>query len=203
MIVIAEGVVLFLVIAYFLFSLWKKKKKQVVEFESFLESVKEAEIKRKVLLSETLMDKFTFANDDANESSKQMIEADKKFLQLFLRQQLEQTPVVGVYENLCELLDQYLYFVQSKKGASVEKVSENASGEILENTVSNEDVLSKNDDAKKRGQEENLNGDEGSNDDDEDEEVDWNDAFSESVDDLGEEVENVGLDSSATENEKN
>jgi hypothetical protein len=110
--ILAEVFVVLLGIVGFLFYLrWKRKKDKSTEIEELLDNIDSQQAERKLLLSEHLKENCDMQNEQAEESCGLMIEAEKQFLQLFLKQQIEQTPMTDFYTNLCELLDQYLYFI--------------------------------------------------------------------------------------------
>lgn len=103
--------ILFIVVCVLFFFSWKRKKISTVEFEQLLDNVNNQQEERKTQLIQFLINDYGVEEDEATESGMYMVEAEKQFLQQFIKQQLEKTPVTPFYENLTELLDQYLYFV--------------------------------------------------------------------------------------------
>ena len=100
---------------------------QTAGFELLLNNIKEIEGERKSQLIQFLMDSHALPEKEAAESGEYMIEAEKQFLEQFVKQQLEQKPITDFYQNLCELLDQYLYFIpKAKTEAKPETVLKNS-----------------------------------------------------------------------------
>lgn len=115
-IIVAEIFVVLSGIVGLLFYLrWKRKKLQSAEIDKLLDLIDSQHAERQSLLSQHLKENFNLQSEQAKESGGLMVEAEKQFLQQFLKQQIEQTPLTDFYSNLCELLDQYLYFVTSIK----------------------------------------------------------------------------------------
>jgi hypothetical protein len=111
-ILVVEAVVILTGVAGFLFFLsWKRSKTITVECEKLLDNVASKEDERKAQLIQFLEENYDLKTEAAEESAGYMIEAEKQFLQQFIKQQLEQTSITDFYGYLCELLDQYLYFV--------------------------------------------------------------------------------------------
>ncbi len=109
------GIVLLGVVVVMIFFRWKNKKLQTASFEQLLSNIKEVESERKSQLIQFLMDSHALPEKEAGESGEYMLEAEKQFLEQFMKQQLEQAPIADFYANLCELLDQYLYFIPTAK----------------------------------------------------------------------------------------
>ena len=123
------GIVLLGVVVVMLFFRWKNKKLQTASFEQLLSNIKEVESERKSQLIRFLMDSHALPEKEAEESGGYMLEAEKQFLEQFMKQQLEQAPITDFYANLCELLDQYLYFIPTAKvGAAV--TNDNGVGDL-------------------------------------------------------------------------
>ncbi len=113
---LVEVFIILLAIVFFLFYLrWKRKKLKSAEIEKLLDNINSQQAERLSLLTELLIEKCGLQDDPAKESGGLMIEAEKQFLQQFLKQQIEQTPLTDFYSNLCELLDQYLYLLTPAK----------------------------------------------------------------------------------------
>ena len=111
-ILVVEAVVILTGVAGFLFFLsWKRSKTITVECEKLLDNFGSKEDERKAQLIQFLEENYDLKTEAAEESAGYMIEAEKQFLQQFIKQQLEQTSITDFYGYLCELLDQYLYFV--------------------------------------------------------------------------------------------
>ncbi len=90
---LVEVFVVLLGIACFLFYLrWKRKKLKLAEIEKLLDNINSQQAERLSLLTEHLKENCGAQDDPAEESSGLMIEAEKQFLQHFLKQQVEQTP---------------------------------------------------------------------------------------------------------------
>lgn len=202
--IVEMALVLLVVICVMGYLSWKQKKNRIAELEQLLENASDQQAERKVQLEQFLIKDYALEKDAAKESADYMVEAERQFLQQFIRQQLEQTKVTDFYANLSELLDQYLYFVpsiseqQEKPGTNeivknekevVEVNAFNAYGkakakknksQLKAEELENSDVVSteKNiaDKVKGTGQQ------------DEEVEPDWGDAFSESGDTMDDDV---------------
>lgn len=189
--VIEVAVVCLGIVALLFYFRWKKKKNTTAEFEKLLDNVSSQEEERKAYLIQHLVDGYAMSSEAAVESGEYMIEAEKQFLQQFMKQQIERSSVADFYQNLCELLDQYLYFIPSKdedrnengstddaatveqslveeKNKNEEEEIEESSSEQVEATTSAETDLI--DEEQKNDSEEK------------EEEPDWGDAFAESGD---------------------
>ena len=111
-VLVVEAVVILSGVVGFLFFLsWKRSKTKAAELEKLLDNVGSKEDERKAQLIQFLEESYDLKTEAAEESAGYMIEAEKQFLQQFIKQQLEQTSITAFYGYLCELLDQYLYFV--------------------------------------------------------------------------------------------
>ena len=111
-VLVVEAVVILSGVVGFLFFLsWKRSKTKAAELEKLLDNVGSKEDERKAQLIQFLEESYDLKTEAAEESAGYMIEAEKQFLQQFIKQQLEQTSITDFYGYLCELLDQYLYFV--------------------------------------------------------------------------------------------
>ncbi len=161
--------VLFAVVCILVFLMWKHKKKVAMEFDKLLNKVNDQQSERKIQLVKFLIDDHALEVGEAEEASEYMVEAEKQFMQLFIKQQIEQAPVDGFYGNLCELLDQYLYFVPKK-----DSDEETESSEDKDDMVVSEEV----------NEAEDNKAVEGSSQQQEEAEPDWGDAFSESGDEM-------------------
>ena len=111
-VLVVEAVVILSGVVGFLFFLsWKRSKTKAAELEKLLDNVGSKEDERKAQLIQFLEESYDLKTEAAEESARCMIEAEKQFLQQFIKQQLEQTSITDFYGYLCKLLDQYLYFV--------------------------------------------------------------------------------------------
>ena len=122
-------VILFGAVGFLFFLRWKRGKVKTAEFEKLLDNVSSKEDERKSQLIQFLEEGHALKADAAEESAGYMIEAEKQFLQQFIKQQLEQTSITDFYVNLCELLDNYLYFVPT---IDIEQHESNDDGEDLD-----------------------------------------------------------------------
>jgi hypothetical protein len=198
-VLVVEVIVILLVAVGFLFFLpWKRSKAKTIEFERLLDNIASKEDERKAQLIQFLEESHALKTEAAEESAGYMVEAEKQFLQYFIKQQLEQTPVNDFHENLCELLDQYLYFVPT---INIEQHAPNAEKPEQQNVVeieasntdtdtdTDEDIAIEEPEVKNSGEmepdkEEQATESEQSNE----EELDWGAAFAESGDDMDEET---------------
>lgn len=193
-VLVVEVVVILLGAVSFLFFLrWKRSKTKTAEFEKLLDNVASKEDERKAQLIHFLEESHALEPEAAGESAEYMVEAEKQFLQQFIQQQLEQTSVTDFYDQLCELLDQYLYFVPTariEQHAGNGDKSEQQDVETLNskdedfNTEGTEANDSDQTDIEKREQEDETDVTEENSE----EELDWGDAFAESGDNMDEET---------------
>jgi len=143
--VVEVAVVLLGIVSFLFFLRWKGNKDKAAEFEKLLDNVDSQQEERKSQLAEFLINSYALETEKAKETSEFMVEAEKLFLQQFLKQQIEQTPVTDFYQNLCELLDQYLYFIPTvnsdKSSTDEEKTVEQNSAELQNNEVIESDEI--------------------------------------------------------------
>ena len=174
-------VILFGVVGFLFFLRWKKGKVKTAEFDKLLDNVSSKEGERKAQLIQFLEESHALKTEEAEESAGYMIEAEKQFLQQFIKQQLEQTSITGFYTDLCELLDNYLYFVptvnieQDVSNDDAPEQQENVEVEVFEtdSEAEIEDAFDSEEPEEPEVTEETL---------------DWGDAFSESGDEMDEET---------------
>ncbi len=173
--IIEIALVLLVIVCILAFIIWKRKKTTSNELEQLLDNVDSLQDERKRQLAEFLIKDYALDADEARESGEYMVEAEKQFIQQFVKQQLEQGTVSDLYANLSELLDQYLYFVP-KNLVAVENVADDLESSDTQDTaeeaekieVSPDDASSEID---QKAEGENVEA-----------EPDWGDAFSESGD---------------------
>ncbi len=141
--VVEVAVVLLGIVSFLFFLRWKGNKEKAAEFEKLLDNVDSQQEERKSQLAEFLINSYALETEKAKETSEFMVEAEKLFLQQFLKQQIEQTPVTYFYQNLCELLDQYLYFIPTvnseKDSPNEEKLVEPNSDDLQNTEVTDSD----------------------------------------------------------------
>ncbi|MCK5831043.1 MAG: hypothetical protein KAH20_12165 [Methylococcales bacterium] len=210
--VVEIAVVCLIVVALLLYFRWKKKNAILAEFVILLDTVNNKENERKAYLVQHLVDGYAVKNEEAVESGEYMIEAEKQFLQQFMKQQIEGASVTDFYQNLCELLDQYLYFVPTDNTTKNEAIIDPS---VVEQSINNERESVEESSSEKvettKAAEENLTDDEEQNNDsdDQEEKPDKDDAFAESeneVDDatkadLGSDNKEQVIDQEETEGE--
>jgi len=163
--VLEIAIVLLVVVGILLFLEWKKRKALTQQVDQLLVVVEEHQQERVKTLTQYLETEYSLDAPEAAESGEYMIEAEKQFMQQFIKQQMEKTTVAEFYENLCGLLDQYLYFVpklSELKEMMVELGVEEISSEP-EIEIESSEVM-------------------------EESEPDWGDAFSESGEEMDEEA---------------
>ncbi len=95
-------------VALLLFFRWKTKQVKTKALEELLDDMTSKEDSRQQLLFQHLQKGYALEDEKAIESSIQLINAEKQFMQLFIQQQIEQNSISDFYQTLCELLDQYL-----------------------------------------------------------------------------------------------
>lgn len=177
--IIEIALVLFIIVCVLAFLIWKRKKITAKGLEQLLDNVESRQDERKQQLAEFLIKDYALDADEAKESGEYMVEAEKQFMQQFVKQQLEQTAVTDFYGNLCELLDQYLYFVP-KKGSeeSVPVENEVDEPEVSDTQDATEEVENTEADTDEFGSDAEQNAEE------KEAEPDWGDAFSEAGDEM-------------------
>ena len=177
--IIEIALVLFIIVCVLAFLIWKRKKATGNELEQLLDNVGSLQDERKQQLAEFLIKDYALGADEAKESGEYMVEAEKQFMQQFVKQQLEQTAVTDFYGNLCELLDQYLYFVQ-KKGSEepVPVESEDDKPEISDTKETVEEIENTEVSSDEFGSDAEQDAEE------KEAEPDWGDAFSEAGDEM-------------------
>ena len=193
-------VILFGVVGFLFFLRWKRRKVKTAEFEELLDNVSSREDERKAQLVRFLEENHALKTEAAEESAGYMIEAEKQFLQQFIKQQLEQTSITGFYTDLCELLDNYLYFVptvnieQDVSNDDAPKQQDDLEVEVFD-TDSEADIEEGSDleelEAKESGEtysEKEEQETEPEEPEVTEEALDWGDAFSESGDEMDEET---------------
>jgi len=119
------AVVLCAIVALLVFFRWKSRRAKATELEKLLDDFSSKEADRKASLITFFNEKQGLAVEQASESTDYLLEAEKQFLQGFLKQQMERTSLESFYEGLSGLLDQYLYFIP-------EKVTESESSSVTE-----------------------------------------------------------------------
>jgi len=194
-VLVIEVIVILLVAVGFLFFLpWKRSKAKTVEFEKLLDNIASKEDERKAQLIQFLEESHALKTEAAEESAGYMVEAEKQFLQYFIKQQLEQTPVNDFHENLCELLDQYLYFVPTinieQHAPNADKPEQQNVAEVeASNTDTDEDIAIEEPEVKDSGEMEPDKEDQVAEpDQNNEEELDWGAAFAEAGEDMDEET---------------
>lgn len=193
-------VILFGVVGFLFFLRWKRGKVKTAEFETLLDTVSSKEGERKAQLIQFLEESHALKTGEAEESAGYMIEAEKQFLQQLIKQQLEQTSITGFYTDLCELLDNYLYFVptvnieQDVSNDDAPEQQENVEVEVFE-TDSEAEIedarASEEPEAKDSGETHSEKEEEETEPEEPEvteEALDWGDAFSESGDEMDEET---------------
>jgi FtsZ-interacting cell division protein ZipA len=181
------------IVALLFYFRWKKKKNTIAEFERLLNNVSSQEEERKAYLIQHLVDGYVISGEAAAESGEYMIEAEKQFLQQFMKQQIEGSSVADFYQNLCELLNQYLYFVPSKDEDENSTAPEAAIDEqsLVEEKNNNEEEeveesSSEQVEATKSAETDLIDEEQKNDSEEKEEEPDWGDAFSESGDEVDE-----------------
>ncbi len=179
-ILIIESIVVLLGISGFLFFLrLKKKSKKLFELNQILKNISSQEGERKAHLVNYLQEGYALSSEKAEESAAYMVEAEKQFIQQFIKEQIDEASVVDFHQNLCELLDQYLYFVPTST------VEENNPANVEQAEITTKAVLL---------EEKNHDSDEKK------EEPDWGEAFAESGEEVDEQTKAV-FDSNNEEKE--
>ncbi len=179
-ILIIESIVVLLGMSGFLFFLrLKKKSKKLFELKQILENISSQEGERKAHLVNHLQEGYALSSEEAEESAAYMVEAEKQFIQQFIKEQIDEASVVNFHQNLYELLDQYLYFVPTSavvgnNPANVEQAEITTKAVLLEE---------KNHDSNEKK-----------------EEPDWGEAFAESGDEVDEQTKAI-FDSNNDEKE--
>ncbi len=87
---------------------WRNKRRRQAGIEALLDDIKDRQTPRVDRLARALVGKFGVDESAAKPMVDSLIAAEKQFLQLFVKQQMQQQPIDSFYENLCVLLDGYL-----------------------------------------------------------------------------------------------
>lgn len=126
--VVVTSCVLVAIISFLTLS-WLQKRKQHRQLEQLLDDIQERQNIRKNRLSRKFMRQFDMSENDAQGISEQLIAAEKLFLQRYIGQFLTQKPSDIVYDQLCELLDDYLNRLphQNKDSSEAAKIRQTAS----------------------------------------------------------------------------
>jgi hypothetical protein len=147
---------------------WRRKKRLTTEIERLLDEVDKTRAERKQWLEQFLTTKHHVVKAQVTELSEQFIEAEKAFLQKFVKQQLEQSSLASTYTQLVALLDQYLMLMPYATPDSIQKPKLAATPAVASPPVPDDEFL----------EVEDIN----TNVPIETDESDWNDAFAESED---------------------
>lgn len=91
-----------------LFLSWRRKNAVNRHLEHLLEDIAEQQNSRKKLLSRQLSNKFKLSEHDSDQLGEQLVGAEKKFLQRYVAQVIQQTPSSDLYPDLTELLNTYV-----------------------------------------------------------------------------------------------
>lgn len=129
LICIVEFLLLLILVAGVLLLKWKEKRRRHTDIELLLDAIKDSQGGRNNLISRRLVESLWIDQEQAQQVSQCLIEREKRFLKQFVEQQLQQGSVVGFYEQLCELLDEYLLqcvkkaeVVDTNRGRDTEKI---------------------------------------------------------------------------------
>ncbi|MFK5948624.1 MAG: hypothetical protein QM500_07640, partial [Methylococcales bacterium] len=142
------AIVLLVIVCILLFLEWKRRKTFSQQLEQLLQAIDEQQKPRLSTLTQLLENEYALDSSAAQESAEYMIEAEKQFMQQFVKQQIEKTTIAEFYQSLCGLLDQYLYFVpklsdiqQPVKAEAEDKITEEEPeiSEATEATEASED----------------------------------------------------------------
>lgn len=86
----------------------REKKRRQSGIEELLDNIKDRQEMRGNRLALTLVNQYRMSEDVAATLSEKLLAAEKHFLYGFVEQQMQQQPIGGFYDNLCQLLDRYL-----------------------------------------------------------------------------------------------
>ena len=195
-------VVLAGLVALLLFFRWKTKQIKTKALEELMEDMTSMEDSRQQLLFQHLQKGYALENKKAMEASVQLINAEKHFMQLFIQQQIEQSSISDFYQTLCELLDLYLNTIPTLSSPDL-----NLAASMVE--PENEDYLlieAQEENIEEHKQvEQNKLQDEAKAEEQlpeiDEAEPDWDDAFSESGDEMDEASEESVANESVTDAE--
>lgn len=206
------GIVLLCIVALLFYLRWKKQRNKSIELGKMLDNFSRMESDRLSGLIRFFQEKQGAQAEDAEASAGYMVEAEKQFLQQFLKQQIEQTSIEDFYQNLIELLDQYLYFIPDKNSAEINNSDSGVDnrpqpGVIEDDAIAIQDVKIQQESAVDNEPEPEQKSDETateidenkqaseqqktdteSSEEDTEAEPDWGDAFAESGDSVDEET---------------
>ncbi len=184
------AIVLLVIVCILLFLEWKRRKVFSQQLEQLLQSIDEQQKQRISTLTQLLENEYALDSSAAQESGEYMVEAEKQFMQQFVKQQIEKTTIAEFYQNLCGLLDQYLYFVPKLSDIqqpvkAEDKITETKpEPEISEPTEPTEPTEASEDDAENVAETEEVP----ESKQETEEEPGWGDAFAESGEEMDDEV---------------
>ncbi len=199
-VVLEIAIVLLAIVCVLVFLGWKQRKKLTQQIEQLMDAVNSQQDDRKKKLIQLLVEDYALDVAEAAEAGGSMVEAEKQFLQQFVKQQVEKTTVTDFYSQLCALLDQYLYFVPKnvqknnieERGAIKVTTDIGSLGDISEPEQAGEEEVKERDEPPV-----NAKADESV----EEPEPDWGEAFAESGEEMDEEVKQ-GYESANVEADK-
>ncbi len=182
LIIIEVQLVIILLLGVLLFLNWKRKKKYASQLESILNQIMDEEETRKTSIQHYLTSHLKLNDQAALELCEDFVEAEKQFMYVFLEQQMKQGVIDGFYQNLCELLDNYLNHIPKPTSHNIEKevsepeshafnIGDENNAETSAQTVPQSSTPEQSSDAQTS-----------------DDEVDWGDAFAESGDEMDEDA---------------
>ena len=87
---------------------WRKKNALHKNLEQFLEDINDQQNARKKHLARQLGIKLKQSKNDAEQLGEQLVDAEKKFLQCYVTQVIQQMPSNTLYTELTEVLDLYV-----------------------------------------------------------------------------------------------
>jgi|GEM_PF-1619909 hypothetical protein len=130
LIALVEVLLLMLIAFIVLLSLnWRRKKRRLAALNQLIDDVTDRQGLRKQKLSAKLSKEFKLSNQSAQVLSEVLVTAEKQFLQQFIEQEMTES-VVGFYENLCKLLENYMQIMAESAEHAALSVQSQSSTEL-------------------------------------------------------------------------
>ena len=169
----------------------RRKKARLAGIDQLVNEINKKESQRKQQIIDFLVDNCQLGQQQAEESSKNFIDAERLFMYQFIEQQLKQTSLADFYTQVCDLLEKYLGLLALDKmqspAAPEPEVEVHPETDIIkESSMQETDVKAElnppaNQELLAEQNDENVSAiDEGMQEDNSvDDDLDWNDAFAE------------------------
>ena len=165
----------------------RRKKARLAGIDQLVNEINKKESQRKQQIIDFLVDNCQLGQQQAEESSKNFIDAERLFMYQFIEQQLKQTSLADFYTQVCDLLEKYLGLLALDKMQSptasepedevhpeTDIIKESSMQETDVKAESNQELLAEQNTESVSAIDEGMLKDNSVDDD-----LDWNDAFAE------------------------